>query len=440
MINAKAHPVPHKSAFLLLQLILILVYGCSPKLTDTVIVFPTETITPAAIAQEQPTATQSPAAATLTPFVPRAVFKIFIHGPLSGEQASVGQEMQRSAELAVQQLSGPLSEQSYKVELVPYDDQDTVETALANARQVIADPETICGVGHYGSEITMTASDVYHEGGLAFIAPSITDPLLTDRDYLEVNRLIGRVDGQGYAAAQFAKAKGFQTVFIVSQNTENNLRNAEYFRTETGSFGIKWLGSVFATVNEQNMDQVVSRIVNANPELIYISTSARQAIPLLTELRAAGYTGSFLGTERLDSQSTISAAGASLIQGGGLYYTITDAPLNYYAGAAMFVQDFQTQYGSTPQSLAARVYDAIGICLKAIEEASQAKGGTPPTRAEVARAIRALKDYQGITGMYNFNNHGDPNPSQYYVYQVVSTDSQDWDQNPVIASYDITPP
>jgi branched-chain amino acid transport system substrate-binding protein len=438
MINSKTPPWLRKSAFLLLQLILILVYGCGLQPTEIVIVFPTARIAPTAIAQEQPTATQSPqspAAPTLTPFVPKAVFKIFIHGPLSDDQ-----EMLRGAKLAVQQLSGPLNEHSYQVELVPYDDQDTVETALANAKQVIANPDILCGVGHYDSEITMAASDVYHEGGLAFMAPTITDPLLTDRSYLEVNRLVGRADGQGHAAAQFAKANGFQTVFIVSQKSENSLRNAEYFRTETGSLGIKWLGSVIATVNEENMEQVVSKIVNAKPELIYISTSAQQAVPLLTELRAAGYSGSFLGTERLDSRLTISAAGASLVQGGGMYYTITNAPLNYYAGAAKFVQDFQTQYGSMPESLAARVYDATGICLKAIEEAIQAKGGTPPTRAEVARAIRALKDYQGITGMYNFNNQGDPSPAQYYVYQVISTDSQNWDQNHVIASYDIIPP
>lgn len=440
MINAKTPLWLRKSALLLLQLILIFAYGCGPQPTEIVIIFPTGTIAPTAIAQEPPTATQSPAEATPTPFVPRAVFKIFIHGPLTGDQAAAGQEMLHGAELAVQQLSGPLNEHSYKVELVPYDDQDTVETALANAKQVIANPDILCGVGHYDSGITMAASDIYHEGGLPFTAPTITDPLLTDRNYLEVNRLVGRADGQGYAAAQFAKAEGFQTVFIVSQRSENSLRNAEYFRTETGSLGIKWLGSVIATVNEENMDRVVSEIVNAKPELIYISSSAQQAVPLLTELRAAGYGGSFLGTERLDSRSTISATGASLLQGGGLYYTITNAPLNYYAGTAKFVQDFQTQYGVTPQSLAARVYDATGICLKAIEEASQAKGGISPTRTEVARAIRALKDYQGITGTYNFNNHGDPSPAQYYVYQVVSTDSRNWDQNPVIAAYDITPP
>lgn len=445
MINSKTPSWLRKTAFLLMQLILIFAYGCGSQPTEFVVIFPTETIAPTAVeqtavAQVQLTAIPSSAAATETPFVPSAVFKIFIHGPLSGDRATDGQQMLQGAELAVQQLSGPLNERSYKVELVPYDDQDTVATALANARQIISSPDILCGVGHNDSAITMAASDVYHEGGLAFIAPSITDPLFTDRNFLEVNRLVGRTDGQGYAAAQFAKAKGFQSVFIVSHRNENSLRNAEYFRTETGSFGIKWLGSVISTVNEENMDRVVSKIVNAKPELIYISTSAQQAVPLLTELRAAGYNGSFLGTDRLDSRPTISAAGASLVQGGGLYYTILNAPLNYHAGAEKFVQDFQTQYESTPHSLAARAYDATGICLKAIEEASQAKGGTPPTRAEVARAIRALKDYQGITSTYNFSNRGDPNPTQYYVYQVVSTDSNNWDENHVIASYEITPP
>jgi hypothetical protein len=62
MINAKTLPRLPKPAFLLLQLILIFAYGCSPKLTDIVIVFPTDTNPPpTAIAQEQPSATQSPA-------------------------------------------------------------------------------------------------------------------------------------------------------------------------------------------------------------------------------------------------------------------------------------------------------------------------------------------------------------------------------------------
>ena len=59
---------------------------------------------------------------------------------------------------------------------------------------------------------------------------------------------------------------------------------------------------------------------------------------------------------------------------------------------------------------------------------------------EVANAIRALKDYKGITGTYNFDKNGDPNPAQYFIFQVVSTDPADWNQNTLVTSYDVDPP
>jgi len=444
MFNAKIVLWKRKSAlllFLLLQIILIFAPGCGPEPTAIYIILPTKTASPTAI--PPPTETQLPTptpALTLTPFVPRAVIKVFSQSPLSGDQAIGGSDILHGAELAVQQLDGPLREQGFKIQLLPYDDQNSAEIAAANAQEIVADPEILCGIGHYDSLITIEISDIYHQAGLAFVAPSATTPLLTDRSYLEINRVIGRTDGQGTAAAQFAKAQGFTSVYIVSQKGASSLRNAEYFRTESGSLGIKWLGSVISSLPAENMNKFVSQIMNARPDLVYISSSADQAIPFLTELRAAGYMGTFLGTESLDNQSMISAAGPSLVEGGGIYYTIASPPAQYYSDAAKFVQDFNTQYGAAPRSFAARAYDATGICLKAIEEASKAKGDIPPTRAEVAKAIRALKDYKGITGTYNFNNHGDPNPVQYYIYQVVSTDDASWDQNPIVAAYGVTPP
>jgi branched-chain amino acid transport system substrate-binding protein len=78
--------------------------------------------------------------------------------------------------------------------------------------------------------------------------------------------------------------------------------------------------------------------------------------------------------------------------------------------------------------------------MKAIEAASKTKGGELPTRAEVANAIRALQDYQGITGIFNFDKNGDPDPAQYFIFQVISTDPNDWDQNTLIASFEMPPP
>src|SRR5215207_2390345 len=215
MIDARIVLWMRKFALLLSQIILIFTFGCGPRPTPIIITLSTATGSPSAITQAPATQlaeTQAPTF-TLTPFAPRAVIKIFSHVPLSGEQAVFGKDILRGAELAVQQLSAPLHELSYQVELVPYDDQNIARTARVNAQEIVGDPEILCGVGHYDSDITIATSGIYHLAGLALVAPSATAALLTDRNYLEVNRVIGRTDGQGTAAAQFAKAQGYGSVY-----------------------------------------------------------------------------------------------------------------------------------------------------------------------------------------------------------------------------------
>lgn len=442
MINSKIARPLRKSAFLLLLMILLFAVGCGSAETVIIVLTPTWTFTPSPI--PSPTQTQVPPsppspALTHTPFVPRAVIKIFVQSPLSGGQANFGTDILRGAELAVQQLGGPFVENGYQVELASYDDQNQAETAQKNANEIIADPQVLCGLGHYNSRITIETSNLYHQAGLALVAPSATARLLTDRGYLEVNRVIGRIDGQGIAGAQYAKDQGFSSVYIISGRSDA-LKNAEYFRREADRIGIRVLGMVITTLTEDNMRQIISRLMASKPELVYITNGADQAIPFFQKARTAGYMGTFLGTEALNDRAALNSADPSLVEGDGLYYTITSPPADFYPEAAKFIQDFETYYADKPLVFAARAYDATGICLKAIEEASKAIDGEIPTRAQVAIAIRALKDYQGITGTYTFNRQGDPTFVQYYVYKVVSVEEATWDQNFIVGSYAVTPP
>ena len=427
---------------LLSQIILISTVGCGTAATPIIIDFPTATPRPGE--PTQPPATPflptSIPSSTPTSFVPVATIKIFSHVPLTGDQAQFGNDMLRGTELAIQQLSGPLNERKIQVELVSYDDQGNAGVARANAQAIIADPEILCGVGHYSSDITLTASDIYHQGRLAFVAPFATAPLLTDRNYVEANRIIGRADGQGVIAGQFAQAQGYTSTYIITQQAQTNLRNAESFRTQSGGLGIQWLGTVIIETTPDSLNTSVNKIMNANPAVVYLSSSAERAMPYMLALRAAGYAGAFLGTEDLDNPALISQAGASLLEGGGLYYTISNPPVEYHPDTEQFISDYTNQYGSAPLDFAARAYDATGICLKGIDRAIETKGGGSPTRNEVARAIRRLNDYEGLTGEYDFNREGDPDPVAYYVYQVTTVDLANWDQNPIITAYEIPPP
>ena len=437
IINTRIALRVRKSTMAVLLIIQVLaLIGCTPVPAT----FETLPTPPATVVLDTAIPTQLPETPThtATPFVPKAVIKIVVHSPLSGNQAIFGADILRGAQLAVQQLAGPLAEQGYQIELVPYDDRNNLEAALANTIEIVADPEILCSVGHLSSRITVQTSEMYHQAGLALLAPSTTSTNLTDRRYLEINRVIGRIDRQGIAGAQFAKAQGFTSVYIITEKDEYGLKNAENFGLEADRIGIQVLGMLIPDAND-TLDSVVSRMMAVNPELVYFAGTAEQAILFFKAARAAGYTGAFLGLDDLNNPPLMDLADPSVVEGGGMYFTILTAPANFYPDAANFIKNFEVHYNTSPLLFAARAYDATGICIKAIEEASKAKGGEIPTRTEVVSAIRALRNYKGITGTYTFNDQGDLTLAKYFVYKVVSVDTTKWDQNFIIASYDVAP-
>jgi branched-chain amino acid transport system substrate-binding protein len=419
--------------------------ACAPAALTPATEVPTLTATIALPPTARPTETSMPTSASVptetpTPFVPKATLKIASQSPLSVQFADLGTDMMRGAELAVRQSPDALTGLGYQVELVTHDDQNDFGIAADVAKQIVADPQILCVVGPFTSRVLNQVKEIYHQAGLAFVSPSATAAFATGSGYPEVNRLMGRNDGEGAAGGQFAKEQGFTRVFIISQNSDPAKFIARNFRNEASRLGVTVVGDM-STEAAKDFDQIIDRVLSNNADLVYFSTlSVEQAGGFFREARASGYEGAFMGPGSLDTPGLPDLAGPLLIEGGGAYYTNVALPASGYPEAAEFVEDFETLYGAAPQFYAAQAYDAAGICMKAIEAASKAKGGEIPARAEVASAIRALQDYKGITGTYNFNQNGDPDPATYFVFQVVSADPNDWDQNTLLASFEIAPP
>lgn len=66
-------------------------------------------------------------------------------------------------------------------------------TGVANAKRIVSDPEILAVVGHYNSGVQIPSSEVYHASGLCNVSPANTNPKVTSRGYLEVNRIVGRM-------------------------------------------------------------------------------------------------------------------------------------------------------------------------------------------------------------------------------------------------------
>jgi branched-chain amino acid transport system substrate-binding protein len=366
------------------------------------------------------------------------VIKIATQSPLTGDTMATGVDIKNATQLAIEQLSAPLTEMGIKVELVAFDDEAKADKGVANAKVLVADPAVLAVVGHYNSGVQIPSSEVYHEANLCNISPANTNPKVTDRGYLEVNRICGRDDVQGAVGAQLAKKRGIRKAYVVHDTTPYGLGIAEYFKKEAESHGIQVVGFV-GTEEKVNFSAMLPVILKAAPDAIYLA-GGYDSSALFKQIRDKGFKGMFISCDAFDASDAAKISGDALLAGEGTYFSTVAGPAFAYPDTAKFVNDFKVRFGASPQPFAAQAYDCAAIALKAIENAAKAAKGKVPARAEVSQAVRDLKDFHGITGTVTFNAKGDPIKAKYFVIQVTSADPGRWASNRVDQTLDIAPP
>ena len=369
----------------------------------------------------------------------KGTIKIATQSPLSGGQSVLGVDIRNGAQLALEQLGGPLKDMGFTLELAPFDDQANPDTGVANAKNVVADPDILCGVGHLNSGVMIPSSEEYHTAGLAFVSPANTNPVVTTRGYLEVNRVVGRDDVQAPVAEKYALNElGAKSVYIIHDKTAYGQGVAEFFRAAADEDGMEVLGFE-GTEETANFDPIVTPILAANPDVLFFSGIYNQAGVFFKQAREAGYEGTFLGTDGMDTSELAALAGDALTQGGGMAYTSVAGPASAYPKAAKFAADFKAKFGADPQPFAAQAFDSMGICLKAIENAAKANNSNKPTRNAVAQAIRALT-YEGLTGSLSFDSIGDLPVATYFIIKVNATSADTWGSNEIVSTIPLPSP
>ena len=344
----------------------------------------------------------------------KGTIKLAVQAPLSGEQAALGEHVKLGAQLAVEEASKAFKALGYDLVFVPYDDQAKPEVGVANARNIVADPNVLALVGHFNSGVALPASEVYKDAMLAMISPANTATEITDRGYPNVNRVCGRDDVQGPVGARFAAQDlKLKSVYVIHDKTLYGQGVADNFRQEAIKLGLKVLG-YDGTEERANFAPMIIPMRARNPDLVYFGGIYYQGGLLLKQMREKGVKAAFMGPDGLDSSEMVKITGAQVI---GSYYTTVAGPPDAYPETAAFAKKFRQRFDKEVESFGMYGYDAAQVGLKAIEQAIQANGGKKPSRAEVSAAVRKLKNFKGVTGSITFDNKGDPVKAKYFVLQ-----------------------
>lgn len=112
------------------------------------------------------------------------VVKIGLVAPFEGQNRAVGYDVIYSARLAVREINEAGGIGGYRVALVALDDSSDPTLAAQTAHALVADPQVVAVVGHWGEETTAVAAPIYAAAGLAHLpGGDSSDPAALSADF-----------------------------------------------------------------------------------------------------------------------------------------------------------------------------------------------------------------------------------------------------------------
>jgi branched-chain amino acid transport system substrate-binding protein len=339
--------------------------------------------------------------------------------PLSGDVVALGEAARDAAKLAIQDL-GPV--QGFPVALAEADDLCDASGALPAAEQLLAEETLVAVLGALCSGVNSAVQPRYEEAHITQISGSSTAPVMTypeGRDPFQtfVRTVVSDVI-QGTKQAEYATEVLEATTAYIAHDTDTyGAGLAEVFDREFTALGGTIAGTQGYEKLTTDFGALVTTIVDANPDMVYVAGFDPEAAPLLTQLRDAGYEGAFMGGDGQRTEQFLTLAGDDAEGAVVSAAAPSPAPQEFQDGFLAFAG-----YPWDDQPYTSQYYDAMTVVHKALNEVAVLfEGSLYVDLLELNTAIRA-QNFDGVSGHIAFDDHGDigaaPGVSPMLFYKV----------------------
>ncbi|MDE2106213.1 MAG: branched-chain amino acid ABC transporter substrate-binding protein, partial [Patescibacteria group bacterium] len=152
--------------------------------------------------------------------------------PISGPQASFGQDNTNGVRMAVKDLNSKyivIGGKKVVWKIDAQDDQADPKQATTVAQKFV-DEHANGVVGHLNSGCTYPASRIYSEAGIPVITPSSTDPKIAEQGFKTFFRIIANDNALGAGLANYARQNLMaKTVAVIDDRTAYGQGVADVF-------------------------------------------------------------------------------------------------------------------------------------------------------------------------------------------------------------------
>lgn len=335
----------------------------------------------------------------------QAAILIAVVGPLSGANISVGEQVQRGAQMAVADLNVNGGVLGQPIQLLVDDDACDANQAVAVAHKIVSEGAVFV-VGHVCSHASIPASKVYEKAGVLMISPASTNPQLTDEGGPNIFRVVGRDDQQGVVAGDYlAETWGDKKIAILHDNSVYGKGLADETRNQLHKRGVEEAVYSDYQPGESDYSQLVARLGAESIDVMYIGGYSGEAGLILRETYSQGLAIELVGGDSLATEDFWSMAGPA---GEGTMMTFGPDP-RVNSEAAEVVAHFRSQ-NFEPEGYTLHAYGAVQVWAQAVEMA-----GTHDTM-EVSEILRK-NQFRTVLGRIRFDQNGDIAGPGYIWYR-----------------------
>jgi branched-chain amino acid transport system substrate-binding protein len=341
-----------------------------------------------------------------TAFAARADILIGVPGPITGDMAWFGEQMQEGLGMAVAELNATGGVLGQPVELLFVDDYCDAEQAVAAAHKLVAARVNVV-IGNICSGAAIPASRIYEDAGILSINPSATNPKLTDQGLRTVFRIVGRDTVQGTMAADYlAERWGDQDIAIVHDGQAYGAGLAEAAKRRLNELGVS--ESMFETIEPGKADygDLIDRLQASGIDALFFGGYAAESALIVRQARSAGYDLQLVGSDNLNSDYFRRVAGEA--SEGVRFPSYPD--LRSQPTAATLVAKFRAQ-GYEPEGITLQNYVAVRVWAEAVEAAGSLE------LDPVVEALRTRK-FDTLYGAIGFDANGDVTGYEPFVWYL----------------------
>jgi branched-chain amino acid transport system substrate-binding protein len=309
---------------------------------------------------------------------------------------------------------------------------DPSQTA-ANARKVAADPKAVYYVGEFNSGASEISIPILNQGGIPQVSPANTYVGLTTdlpgsapgepgkyyptgkRSYL---RIVPIDSIQGAADLLAMKRAGCTKVAVANDKEAYGAGLAQLIELEKAEYGVSVVSNTGIDPTASNFRTYAQTIKSEGADCFFFAgIVSNGAVQIVKDVNAALPTAKIFGPDGVCTSAWTQAS-----QGGVpasidplMECTVATQDLASYPGGKEFLAAYKAKYGAAdPDPYAIYGYEVMKLGLDTIASL----GANGDSKADVLKALFAIKDRKSVIGTYGFDANGDTTLKSYGLYSA----------------------